>query len=239
VAGAGLLGASLSTEPDSTKFYALTLGVAGTWLIGGLRSGPLHLGWTQTRHGTLRRPVIEPIATGAAVFGVFYAAARLVRRVPILNQAIASVLQYAHRGSRPLVLATTLANGVGEEVFFRGALFAAVGGRHPVLASTAIYTLAATATRNPALMLASASMGALFGLQRRATGGIQAPVLTHLTWSTLMLRFLPPMLDDPPPHGTCAHAREMRCGSNQASRQRRRGWDPQRANWRAGGRSYI
>jgi hypothetical protein len=69
VAGAGLLGASLSTEPDSTKFYALTLGVAGTWLIGGLRSGPLHLGWTQTRHGTLRRPVIEPIATGAAVFG--------------------------------------------------------------------------------------------------------------------------------------------------------------------------
>jgi uncharacterized protein len=99
---------------------------------------------------------------------------------------------------------TALANGLGEEVFFRGALFAAIGGRHPVLASTAIYTLAATATRNPALMLASATMGALFGLQRRATGGIQAPVLTHLTWSTLMLRFLPPLLDDPPPAGTCA-----------------------------------
>ena len=64
---------------------------------------------------------------------------------------------------------------------------------------TAIYTLAATATRNPALMLASGTMGALFGLQRRATGGIQAPVLTHLTWSTLMLRFLPALVDDPPP----------------------------------------
>jgi len=39
-------------------------------------------------------------------------------------------------------------------------------------------------------------MGALFGLQRRASGGIQAPVLTHLTWSTLMLRYLPPLFRD-------------------------------------------
>ena len=196
VAGAGLLGASLSAEPDSTEFYVLTLGVAGTWLIGGLRSGPLHLGWAQTRHGTVRRPVIEPVATGAAVFGVFYGAARLVRRVPILNQAIASVLQYAHRGSRPLVLATTLATGVAEEVFFRGAVYAAAGLKHPVPTSTAIYTLAATATRNPALVLASGVMGALFALQRRASGGIQAPILTHLTWSTLMLRYLPPLFPD-------------------------------------------
>jgi hypothetical protein len=43
----------------------------------------------------------------------------------------------------------------------------------------------------------------LFGLQRRATGGIQAPLITHLTWSVLMLRFLPPLFrhhglpDDP------------------------------------------
>ena len=140
--------------------------------------------------------MIEPVATGAAVFGVFYGAARLVRRVPILNQAIASVLQYAHRGSRPLVLATTLANGVAEEVFFRGAVYAAAGIKHPVPTSTAIYTLAATATRNPALVLASGVMGALFALQRRASGGIQAPILTHLTWSTLMLRYLPPLFPD-------------------------------------------
>jgi len=130
---------------------------------------------------------------------VFYGAARIARHIPLLNEAISSVLRYAQKGSDPLVMLTALANGVGEEVFFRGALFAAIGNRHPVLASTAIYTLAATATRNPALMLASGTMGALFGLQRRATGGIQAPVLTHLTWSTLMLRFLPALVDDPPP----------------------------------------
>jgi membrane protease YdiL (CAAX protease family) len=172
-------------------------------LIGGLQLGPVHLGWEQAAAGR-SRAVAAPIATGVAAFGIFYGAARIARRIPVLNEAIRSVLRYAQKGSDPLVILTALANGVGEEVFFRGALFAAVGGRHPVLASTAIYTLAATATRNPALMLASATMGALFGLQRRATGGIQAPVLTHLTWSTLMLRFLPPMLDDPP---AAAHVR--------------------------------
>jgi membrane protease YdiL (CAAX protease family) len=40
-------------------------------------------------------------------------------------------------------------------------------------------------------------MGVVFGLQRSATGGVVAPVVTHLTWSTLMLRFLPSVLDRP------------------------------------------
>jgi membrane protease YdiL (CAAX protease family) len=197
VAGAGLLGASLSAEPDSTRFYVLALGTAGTWLTGGLVSGPLQLGWAQAADGTLRRPVIEPVASGAAAFGIFYGAALLARRIPILNEAIASVLRYAHQGSDPLVLATTLANGLGEEIFFRGGIFSAVGVNHPVAASTAAYTLAAAATRNPALVVASGVMGTLFARQRRASGGIQAPILTHLTWSTLMLRFLPPLFREP------------------------------------------
>jgi CAAX protease family protein len=197
IAGAGLLGASFSTKPGSAPFYALSLGTAGTWLIGGLQLGSVHLGCEHAAPDRFRA-VAAPIATGVAAFGVFYSAARIARRIPVLNEAISSVLRYAQKGSDPLVMLTALANGVGEEVFFRGALFAAIEGCHPVLASTAIYTLAATATRNPALMLASGAMGALFGLQRRATGGIQAPVLTHLTWSTLILRFLPPLLDDPP-----------------------------------------
>ncbi|MCW2830384.1 MAG: family intrarane metalloprotease, partial [Aeromicrobium sp.] len=106
------------------------------------------------------------------------------------------VLQFADQGSAPLVAFTTLANGAAEEAFFRGALYAAAGVNHPVAKSTAVYTLATTTTRNPALVLASGVMGALFALQRRATGGIQAPVLTHLTWSALMLRFMPALFRD-------------------------------------------
>ena len=51
----------------------------------------------------------------------------------------------------------------------------------------------------PALVLAAGVMGTLFAVQRRATGGIQAPLLTHVTWSTLMLRYLPPLFQDRTP----------------------------------------
>jgi membrane protease YdiL (CAAX protease family) len=198
VGGAGLLGASLSTKPGSPPFYGLTLAVAGTWLAGGLVSGPLHLGWMLTPGHQLRRPAVTPVVIGVGAFGVFYGAALVARRVPVLDRAITKVLRYAHQGSTPLVVATTLANGVAEEVFFRGALYAAIGVDHPVLTSTAVYGLATTATRNPALVLASLAMGAILGTQRRITGGIQAPVITHVTWSALMLRFLPPLFADRP-----------------------------------------
>ncbi len=194
--GAGLLGISLSTRPGSPAFYGLTLAVAGTWVAGGLASGPLHLGWMLTPGHQLRRPVVTPVVTGAGAFGVFYGAALVARRIPVLDRSITKVMRYAHQGSTPLVATTALANGVAEEVFFRGALYAAIGADRPVLTSTAVYALATAATRNPALLLASLVMGALFGVQRRVTGGIQAPVLTHVTWSALMLRFLPPLFAD-------------------------------------------
>ena len=78
-------------------------------------------------------------------------------------------------------------------MFFRGALYAALDADRAVAVSTAVYTLATATTRNPALMLAAGAMGTLFSLQRRASGGLQAPVLTHLTWSTLMVCCLPPL----------------------------------------------
>jgi len=131
-------------------------------------------------------------------FGAFYGAALVARQVPVLDRAITKVLRYASQGSTPLVVATTLANGLAEEVFFRGALYAAIGVDRPVLTSTAVYGLATTATRNPALVLASLVMGAIFGTQRRITGGIQAPMITHVTWSALMLRYLPPLFADRP-----------------------------------------
>jgi CAAX protease family protein len=193
VLGTGLLGLSLSTKPDSRQFYGLTAAVAGTWTAGGLLSGPLHLGWIEGRDRRLRRPVVTPVATGVAAFGFFYGCALVARSVPVLDRAIGRVLTFAEEGSGPLVVATTLANGLGEEVFFRGAIYAAVDADRAVAASTAVYTLATVATRNPALVLAAGVMGTLFGLQRRASGGLQAPVLTHLTWSTLMVRYLPPL----------------------------------------------
>jgi membrane protease YdiL (CAAX protease family) len=193
VAGASLLGAGLSTRPGSREFYGATLTVAGVWTVGGLVSGPLHLGWIEGQDERLRRPVVTPVVTGVAAFGFFYGCALLARHIPLLDRAISRVLVFAEEGDEPLVLLTTLANGLGEEVFFRGALYAALGDGHPVLTSTAVYALATSTTRNPALVLAAGVMGSLFGLQRRASQGLQAPLLTHLTWSALMVRYLPPL----------------------------------------------
>jgi membrane protease YdiL (CAAX protease family) len=199
LAGAGLLGLSLSTRPGSKAFYVTTFAVAATWIGGGIASGPLHLGHVRSGQDTLRRPVITPIAMGGGAFLLFYGCALGVRHVPLLDDGVRAALRFAEEGNSPLVHLTTLTNGVGEEVFFRGALYAAVGDHHPVLVSTGIYTLATVTTRNPALVLAAAVMGTLFALQRRASGGILAPLLTHVTWASLMLRFLPRLFQDEPP----------------------------------------
>jgi uncharacterized protein len=198
IAGAGLLGASLSTKPGSWRFYPLTLGVAGTWMVGGLCSGRPKDAQSQDRTDLPSQPMLVPIAIGAGAFGAFYGAALIARRVPFLNDALIAVMDYAHRNSGPLVVATTLANAIGEEVFFRGAIYDAAGTKHPHTTSTVAYMAVTTATRNPALVLASGAMGTVFALQRRASGGIEAPILTHLTWSALMLCYLPPLFQAPP-----------------------------------------
>ncbi|MEV0061979.1 CPBP family intramembrane glutamic endopeptidase [Nocardia sp. NPDC050718] len=187
--GAALLGASLAAPPASARFYGLTLATAATLTLGGLATTPPPMRPRDRR-------VLVPAITGVAAFGAFYGCALIVRRIPVLRSAITELLRYADRGRTPAVLLTALANGAAEEVFFRGAVYHAAP-RRPVAVSTGAYVLNTTATRNPALVLAAAVMGTLFGLQRRYTGGIQASLITHLTWSTLMLHFLPPLfLDD-------------------------------------------
>ena len=86
----------------------------------------------------------------------------------------------------------TALNGVAEELFFRGAVVRrhprATRCRSPPSPTTAV-TLA---TGNVMLALRRrASLGAVVGLQRRASGGILAPILTHVTWSVAMLYALP------------------------------------------------
>jgi hypothetical protein len=75
LSGAGLLGTSLSLPPDSAKFY----GTATTWTVGGLASGPLHLGRARSHGRTPYRPILAPISSGVVAFGVFYGCALVAR----------------------------------------------------------------------------------------------------------------------------------------------------------------
>ena len=192
VLGTALLGVSLSVRPGDPAFYWLTVGLAAVWLAGGLASGPLHLGRIAVR-GRLRRPVITPIAIGLVFVAIFVLGALVVREIGPLADYTQRVLALARRGSLPLLVLVTVLNGITEEVFFRGALYAAIGDRQPVLISTVVYAVATVATGNPMLVFAALTLGAVLGLQRRASGGLLAPVLTHLTWSVGMLLVLPPL----------------------------------------------
>lgn len=190
VVGAVLLGVSLDVEPGDPSFYPLTLLVALTWVVGGLASGPLHLGHIPVR-GTLRRPVLAPVVLGLVAAVVFGVGALVVRQVPPLAGYVDDVLDHADQGYLPLIVLVTLVNGVAEEVFFRGGLFAAIGRKHPVVISTLVYAAATLATANVMLVFAALVLGLLLGLQRRASGGVLGPVITHCTWSMCMLVVLP------------------------------------------------
>jgi membrane protease YdiL (CAAX protease family) len=198
LAGAGLLAASLSARAGSRQFYLLTAGLACTWTGGALAAGPLPWARIPAHGSASRRLVVIPVLTGAGAFGLFYGAARLARHIPVLNQAVAAVLHYAQEGPASLVLLTASANAVAEELFFRGALWTRTEQAHPLAATTLAYTATTAVTRNPALTMAGTATSVLFGLHRRASGGFLAPVIAHLTWSLLMLHYLPPLFETSP-----------------------------------------
>jgi membrane protease YdiL (CAAX protease family) len=190
--GATLLGLSFSVRQGGPAFYPLTFGLAATWTLGSLLSGPLYLGHI-LRGGTLRRPIITPIVAGLLLAALFVVGAFVIRTIPALASLTEDVLGYARLGNLWIILVITLVNGIAEELFFRGSLFAAIGTWHPVLISTALYALATVAGGNPVLVFAAALLGTVVGLERRASGGILAPILTHITWSLSMLLVLPPI----------------------------------------------
>jgi len=192
VVGTAVLGISLAVKPGDPAFYPLTAVLAAVWVIGGFASGPLHLGRIEVR-GTLRRPVLTPIAFGLIAAAIFVLGALVVREIGPLADYTQSVLDHARKGSLPLLVLITVGNGITEEVYFRGALYAAIGVRHPVPITTLVYAIATVASGNPMLVFAALTLGLVLALQRRASGGLLAPILTHVTWSTCMLFLLPPI----------------------------------------------
>lgn len=194
VVGTVVLAYSLRIPPGDPRFYWWTLALALVWIVGAFASGPLHLGRAWTRTGEVARPLVQSLALAALITGLFLAGAVVVAQVPLLRGPVDELLDHARFGSLPLVWAITMINGIGEELFFRGGLYAAIK-KHQVTVSTILYTLTTVGTGIPLLVLAAALLGLLCGLQRRVTGGILGPILVHCIWSTAMLLLLPMMLE--------------------------------------------
>ena len=195
LAGSALLTVALRIEPGDRWFYPATFALALVWAVGALASGPLHLGRAHTRAGTpSARPVVQSLALGALLLLVFLVGGLVVARLPALREPVEDLLDHARLGSLALVAVITAVNGIAEELYFRGALYAAVGRRHAVLVTTVVYALTTVGAGIPLLVLAAGLLGLITSLQRRVTGGVLGPIITHLTWSLGMLFLLPGVL---------------------------------------------
>jgi membrane protease YdiL (CAAX protease family) len=183
--GTSLLGVSLRSPAGSGQFYVTAAVLAAVWLVGGLLAGPQQLG------GRSPREIAWPILLGAVAFGVFALGALIVSGIGPLHDAVNDVVRRADQGSRALVVAITIVNGIAEEVFFRGAFYRLLDPRTAALWTTVCYVVVTAAAGNLMLVLAAALMGTVWALERRATGGILASALTHVTWSVLVIFLLP------------------------------------------------
>jgi uncharacterized protein len=183
--GTALLGYSLQSPAGSRQFYVSAAVLAVVWLVGGLLAGPQQLG------GHSRRQLGLPIVVGVAAFAVFAAGAWIVSGIGPLHHAVNDVIGRADTGSRVAVVAITVVNGIAEEVFFRGAYYRLFNPHTAPLWTVVSYVLVTAAAGNVMLVLAGALMGTIWSLERRATGGILASSLTHITWSVLVIFLLP------------------------------------------------
>ena len=194
VVGTAVLAWALRITPGDPLFYVATLALAAVWLVGALLSGPLHAGWGHTRRGEPARPIVQSLVLGVLLLLVFLVGALVVARIPVLREPVDQLLDHARFGAFTAVLAITFVNGVVEELYFRGALYAALP-RHQVTLTTVLYALTTVGSGIPLLVLAAAVIGLVTALQRRVTGGFLGPIITHVVWSTGMLVLLPPALE--------------------------------------------
>jgi membrane protease YdiL (CAAX protease family) len=202
VVGALVLAWSLRVPPGDPLFYVGTVATAVVWVTGAVLSvsvRSLRVMWRGSARVPARPRSRSSLALGALVLGlllvvVFVVAGLAVGQVPVLARPVRHLLDHAAAGSLPVVAVLTAVNGVAEELFFRGALYAGVRRYEPVLITAVVYAVVTAASGIPLLVLAAAVVGVVTALQRRVTGGLLAPTVTHVTWSLGMLLLLPPLL---------------------------------------------
>lgn len=187
VLGGIVLAFALRVPPGQPAFYWASAALGAVWLGGWLTSG-------RTWRGT---PTDLPIgfACGAILLVIFLLGASVVAQIEVLPAPVDALLAHARWGALPLVALITAANGVTEELFFRGAVYDAFYGKHPVIVSTIAYTLVTALSGIVLLAFAGALLGLLCAWLRRISSGVIAPITAHVTWSLGMLFWLGPVLD--------------------------------------------
>lgn len=186
VIGSVVLGFALNSAHGSAEFYWLSGLLAVIWIGGALASGPISL----SRPDRYLRSTVVGLIGGVGLAALFCVGALVAREIPFFEGRAQAVLAFAATGPVVGALSIALVNGIAEEMFFRGAAFAAVT-RHRVVLSTLIYVIATAASGNPLLIIAAIVFGWVSAIERYFSGGVLASILTHVTWSIAMFFILP------------------------------------------------
>lgn len=132
--------------------------------------------------------LLSPVAGLAVGLAVVF-----VCRLAVHQFDWARVLHREFRGllgslSPSEILILALASGIGEEVFFRGALLPAVG----LLPQALVFSLLHVAPGRRFLPWTASAlvMGLVFGLLAQAFGDLGAPIVAHVTINYLNLRHI-------------------------------------------------
>ena len=192
--GAAALGLALRRHPGESSFYWLVAGAGGGVGARGVRlravaSRRRPLAWSQPAPGGQRhrdRPAARRRLRARRVDRPRDPGRRRADHPPAALHATRD------RGGSPWPSRCSAA--IAEELFYRGALYTALGRHHPLLISTVdVRGRDAGQCRNPMLAFAAIILGTVCALERRATGGVLAPILTHFVWTLVVLLALPPL----------------------------------------------
>ena len=147
------------------------------------------------------------VAAGVGVASglVFYAATRVVvdlaTREPVLHAAVVDLYRRSRETRFVTVLALTLLVAVpGEELFWRGFLLPELRDATGSLTGAILAWAAAVGVNatwvSPPLLAGAVVGGALWTALATWSGGVLAPIASHVVWTALMLVWPPPAARD-------------------------------------------
>jgi membrane protease YdiL (CAAX protease family) len=150
-----------------------------------------------TRLRPTRRLVTMGVVSGLVLYALFCAGALLVRETPLWPR-VEDVVDLARTSAPGTVAALliVLLSSPGEEVLWRGAVFARLTRRYgpgwrPVIATTLLYALFVGLSGNSVLPLAALVCGLVWARQRQVTGSIVPSLVSHALWSLLIFLYIP------------------------------------------------
>lgn len=164
------------------------------WLLAWLAFGDRRCFRPQPGSTTARELGIG-LGLGLALLAVFLLGALVTRNIPLLAEPVAGLMDNMRVGTVWATVVTLVANGVGEELFFRDVarrgLDTLASPRASFGLQVALYVLVTVGMGVPLLLVGSLAIGFFAALLAGRAGNILAATALHLSWSTGMAFLLP------------------------------------------------